>query len=236
MNKSERTTRSRILTIMMIDIVDYTRISSVLGREKFDELNENFDRMALPLFEQYAGRVIKKAGDSFLVVFESATDSLHCAIALQNRFWEYNESKAGPPIKVKIALNSGEVIVRDNDIYGEPVNVVSRVEKITKPGQIYFTHPVFLAMNKNEIPYIYLGRRMVKGIGHPLKIFRVEGLYEERKNKIRYVGSLVATLVRGLLWVVVLAGLGWLVYRIISDPSIITNYWDKLSEFVRNLA
>jgi class 3 adenylate cyclase len=225
--------RSKILTIMMVDIVDYTKLSSSLGREKFDELNENFDRISLPLFEKYAGKVIKKMGDAFIVVFESATDSLHCAIDLQNKFWEYNESRAGTPIKIKIALNTGEVLIREGDIYGESVNIASRVEKITKPGQIFFTHPVFLAMNKNEIPFLYLGRKKVKGIEYLLKIFRVKGVGEERKKwKLGGFGWLTAVifdLLIMLFWIAIMGGIIWFVYRVL----VVSGYWDRIIDWVR---
>lgn len=171
--------RSKVLTVMLIDIVDYTRMSSRLERERFDELNEVFDRLALPVFDKYGGWVVKKIGDSFLVAFDSATDSLHCAVELQNRFWEYNEDKPDVPIKIKVAVNTGEVIVKGKDIYGEPVTVVSKLEKETVAGQIYFSNSVFLAMNKSEIPYVYVGKRRVKGVDRPVDLFRVKGFGED---------------------------------------------------------
>jgi adenylate cyclase len=230
MEGTEKHSRSKILTVMVTDIVDYTKLSSMLGREKFDELNEDFDRISLPLFEKYAGKVIKKMGDSFIVGFESATDSLHCAIDLQNKFWEYNESKAGTPVKIKIAINTGEIMVRNHDIYGETVNVASRVEKLTKPGQIYFTHPVFLAMNKNEIPYVYLGRRLVKGVRHPLKIFKIKGLYEERgKFSAGWVGSVVLDLFMILFWLAVMGLIIWGVFRLL----VYFGFWDNIVDFFR---
>jgi len=216
--------RSKVLTIMIVDIVGYTHLSSTLGREKFDEVNENFDRVSLPLFEKYAGRVIKKIGDSFLVVFESATDSLHCAIELQNKFWEYSESRAGVPLEIRVALNTGEVIIKNNDVYGEAVNVVSRVEKVTKPGHIYFTQPVFLAMNKNEIPYVYIGAKKFKGVSRAVKLFRVPGLYEAKKGKLGVLESFISSSLRFLFWVAVFAILGWLVYKLL----VVAGLWDDI--------
>lgn len=219
--------RSKILTIMMTDIVDYTKLSSLLGREKFDRLNENFDRLSLPLFEKYGGQVIKKVGDSFIVSFESATDSLHCAIEMQNRFWEYNEHNPELPIMIKIALNAGEVLIRDRDIYGEAVNVLSRVEKLTLPGEIFFTHPVFLAMNKNEIPYIYLGRKNVKGISHPIEIFKVKKT-EKKSYKINYrwLGEVAFNLLMLLFWIAVMVFVGWVIYKIV----IVSGLWEIIKQ------
>ena len=223
--------RSKVLTIMIVDIVDYTGLSSMLGRERFDEVNEDFDRITLPLFEKYAGQVIKKIGDSFLVVFESATDSLHCAIELQNKFWEYRESRAGVPLKIKVALNTGEVIIRNNDVYGEAVNVVSRVEKATNPGQIYFTQPVFLAMNKNEIPHAYIGAKKFKGVEHPVKLFRVPGLYEETKRSVgSWFGGFAWGLFKLVFWLAVVGLIGWLAYKLL----VMGGLWDKIVNYITN--
>jgi class 3 adenylate cyclase len=216
---------------MIVDIVGYTSLSSELGRERFDEVNEDFDRISLPLFEKYAGQVIKKIGDSFLVVFESATDSLHCAIELQNKFWEYRESRAGVPLKIKVALNTGEVIMRNNDVYGEAVNVASRVEKATNPGQIYFTQSVFLAMNKNEIPYTYVGAKKFKGVDHPVKIFRVPGLYEETKKSVAgWFGGLAWGLVKLVFWLAVIGLVGWLAYKLL----VLAGLWDGIVNSITN--
>jgi len=222
--------RSKVLTIMLVDIVGYTRLSSTLGRERFDEIHDNFDRISLPLFEKYAGRVIKKIGDSFLVVFESATDSLHCAIELQNEFWEYRESGAGIPLKIKVALNTGEVIIRNNDVYGEAVNVVSRIEKTTEPGQIYFTQPVFLAMNKNEIPHVYMGAKQFKGVSHAVKLFKVPGLYSERRSGFDVFWGFASSLLEFIFWVAIFALSGWMVYKLL----VIGGLWDDIVNSLGN--
>jgi adenylate cyclase len=179
----KRKSRSKVLTIMMIDIVGYTKLSSHLGRDKFEKLNIKFDEIALPIFAEYHGWVVKKVGDCFVVVFESATDSLLCARDLQNSFMNYNRTRPEVPIKIKVAVNSGEVLIKDNDIYGEAVNAVSRIEKLTKPGQILFSEAVFLAMNKGDIPHVFLGRRRVKGLKYPLALFRVKGVEEDEKKR-----------------------------------------------------
>lgn len=232
----ERESRSKIITIMMADIVDYTKWSSTLGREKFDEINEDFDRIALPLFERYAGHIVKKMGDAFIVSFESATDSLHCAIELQNKFWEYNASRAGLPIRIKVAINTGEVIIRHGDVYGETVNVASRIEKLTHPGQICFSESVFLAMNKNEIPHLYLGKKMVKGIKHPIKLFRVKGLHEEKgKVKAGWLVGAALDLFMILFWLAIMIAIGWLVFKLL----VISGFWamlvNNLTELWNNL-
>lgn len=227
--------RSKVLTIMLIDIVDYTKLSTKLGRERFDELNETFDRIALPVFQKYSGWVVKKIGDSFLVAFDSATDSLHCAIEMQNKFWEYNEARPVVPIKIKVAINAGEVIMRGNDIYGEPVNAVSRMEKETKPGQIYFSNSVFLSMNKQEIPYVYVGKRSVKGIERPIELFRVKGLYEDEMRRKRRFVNFIWSFLKFVIWVGIIGVAAYFLFNYLSGTGFFTDFSTKFSELLKEL-
>ncbi len=225
--------RSKVLTIMLIDIVDYTKLSTKLGREKFDELNDTFDRIALPTFQKYSGWVVKKLGDSFLVAFDSATDSLHCAIEMQNRFWEYNETRPSVPIWVKVAVNAGEVIIRGNDIYGEPVNAVARMEKETKPGQIYFSNSVFLSMNKSEIPYVYVGKRKVKGIERPIDLFRVKGLNEDALRKRKEFIGLMWGFIKFVIWAGVIGVAGYYLYVYLNSIGFFGDFAVKFGDLLR---
>lgn len=223
--------RSRVLTIMLIDIVSYTKMSTMLGRESFDELNSNFDKIALPVFARYSGWVIKKIGDCFMVAFDSATDSLHCAIEMQNKFWEFNETKPHVPIRIKVAVNTGEVTIRDNDIYGEPVNTVARIEKETNPGQIVFSNATYLAMNKSEIPHVYFGKRRVKGIARPLELFRVKTLHEDEKKAHKEFGRDVWRIIKIIIWVAVLGTAAVFLYRFLDNQGLIAAFVEKSKEF-----
>jgi len=170
---------SEILAVMLVDMVSYTKTTSRLKRESFSRLHDIFDDIALPIFSKYGGHLIKKIGDAFLVSFRSATDSLLCGMEIQNAFFDYNKKyKPIPPIRVRIAVHLGEIIYRNEDIFGEAVNITARIEEITKPGDIVFTDAVYLAMNKNEVPYVHVGLRKFRGIKYPLRLFLV------KRNKV----------------------------------------------------
>ena len=180
---------AEILTVMFIDIVSYTKTTTDLDRENFNKLHDVFDNLCLSTFAEHSGKVIKKIGDAFLVTFKSATTAVLCGKKLQEEFWEYNKGrKSKNPLKIRVAIHAGEVLHRNGDIYGDTVNTTSRIESITKPGDVVFSEPVYTAMNKNEFSYTHIGLRKFKGVKRPLRIFRVLTKKDEilrRKKKIK---------------------------------------------------
>ena len=72
-----------------------------------------------------------------------------------------------------MGINSGEVSIKNGDVFGEPVNIASRIEGIAEPGEVYFTDSVYLAMNKNEIPSAEVGKRHLKGIAEMVTVYKV---------------------------------------------------------------
>ncbi len=165
---------SKHLTVLFIDLVEYTHRTTQLNREEFSRLHDTFDNLAKPVLKQFSGTIIKKIGDAFLVTFESPTNAVLCGKKLQEKFEEYNEQHGQEqPLQIRVGIDSGEVLVRDNDVYGDPVNIAARVEGITDPGQVYFTESVFNSMNKNEISSVALGPHQLKGIPEPVNLYRV---------------------------------------------------------------
>ncbi len=178
---------SEILTIMFIDIVGYTKVTSNLNRDLFNEMHDVFDSISLPLFQKYSGNVLKKMGDAFLITFKSPTDAVLCGMELQDAFDRYNASRKGKyPLKIRVAIHTGEVLLRGGDVYGDAVNITSRLENVAGPGEIVFSEALFMAMNKNEVPYVHLGVKKLRGTKYPVRVFRVKGHYDKilRRKKI----------------------------------------------------
>jgi class 3 adenylate cyclase len=166
---------------MFVDLVEYTQRTTQLKREEFSRLHDTFDRLTKPVLQQHQGTIIKKIGDAFLVTFESPTNAVLCGMKLQEKFEEYNQQQQGKeqegnekkPLQIRVALDSGEVLIRDNDVYGNPVNIAARVEGITEPDEVYFTEAVYRSINKNEISAIDLGPHELKGVPEAVNIYRV---------------------------------------------------------------
>jgi adenylate cyclase len=188
------------LTIMFVDIVNYTRTSSKLKREEFDKLHDIFDENIISGVQEYKGKIIKKIGDAFLITFTSPTNALLCGIRLQKNFKE-------TPLTIRVSVHSGEVVIRKNDVYGDAVNVTARIESITKPNDIVFSESVYNVMNKNEITYRYICTKKFKGVKRPLKLFKIVG--KKKVVKQNKIATFIYKLVAFLLLMIILIGLGY---------------------------
>ncbi len=192
-------TKSEVLTIMFVDLTNYTQISSILGREDFEKMHDEFDSMCKPLCKECSGKIIKKMGDAFLVTFKSASDAMRCSIELQKKFKDYNKkTKPKIPLKIKIALHTGEVMIKEKDIYGDVVNLVSRLAGKTPTTNIYFTKAVYFAMNKNEFPFSFVGLMEFKGVKDPVHVSKIEWTKPLRKiNFLKILYRLFGIVVLG---------------------------------------
>ena len=175
---------TEILTVMFVDIVSYTQTTTNLDRESFNKLHDIFDSISLPIFKEHSGKVIKKIGDAFLVTFKSATCAVLCGKKLQEDFFKYNkEKKLKNPLQIRVAIHAGEVLHRNGDIYGDTVNTTSRIESITKAGDVVFSESVYNAMNKNEFSYLHLGLKNFKGLNIRVNAISPGGIADNQPNK-----------------------------------------------------
>ncbi|MBP7652669.1 RDD family protein [Candidatus Dependentiae bacterium] len=165
------------LTIMFTDIKGFTSRTSNQSREETLALLKMHDELVRPILLQHKGNIIKTIGDAFLAVFDSPTNALLSGIAIQKNLNKYNRTvEQNKQIELRVAINSGEVIISENDVYGEPVNIAARIENIAEKNEIYFTEAVYLSMNKSEVPSCEIGYRILKGIPNKIKVYKV--LYE----------------------------------------------------------
>ena len=162
------------LTIMIVDIAGYAERTARQSRGHNKALIRDFNGLMVPLIGRFGGRRIKTMGDAFLVTFRSPTDAVRCSMAMQDAMAEYNTANhPGDPVRIRVALNAGEVRIERNDVFGEAVNITARIEELTPPGEIYLTGVVYLSMNKAEVASEHLGEKALKGIPEKIRIFRV---------------------------------------------------------------
>ncbi len=162
------------LAIVFTDIKGFTERTSRQTLQENQRLLERHEKLLVPLFHAFGGRIIKSIGDSFMATFESPTQAVLCGAAIQDRLWIHNRSvPEAERLDVRVAINVGEVRVENKDVFGEPVNIAARVEGIADAGEVFFTEAVYLAMNKAEVPSEEVGSFELKGIPGKVTVYRV---------------------------------------------------------------
>lgn len=166
--------RSENLAIMFTDMVGFTETTSSQSRDENETMLRKHDRLMKPIIRRFSGRKIKAIGDALLVTFRSSTDAVQCGMAMHDAIAEYNQQHPDEAqLQIRVALHVGEVRVESNDVFGEAVNIAARIEGMTPPNEVYFSHSVYLSMNKAEIPSETVGTYKLKGIPERVKIHHV---------------------------------------------------------------
>lgn len=167
--------RSKNLAIMFTDMKDFTQYITHASRPESIERIQKHENLLLPVLDHFGGTLVKTIGDSFLVTFESPTNAVLAGMDLQRTLREHNAALTDPNkrMEIRVAINTGEVTLTETDVYGEAVNIASRILGIAEANEVYFTEAVYLSMNKREVPSSEIGFRHLKGVPEKVKIYKV---------------------------------------------------------------
>ena len=161
-------TERRLAAIVMADIVGYSGYierDEVGTRALFKKLEKNF---FLPLSRLHSGRIIKTMGDAFLMEFSSVLNAVTCAVELQKQMHLHvNEAESLDlrRLQFRIAVNLGDIIVEGDDIHGDGVNVVARLQGLADPGGVCISDAVLTQISgKSDIHFEDGGVFTLKGI------------------------------------------------------------------------
>ena len=176
MSHSER----RLAAIMFTDMVGYTALSQKSEALAMQLLNMHRS-LVRPFFPKHNGREVKTIGDAFLVEFGSALDAVRCAFDIQQSMHEMNSGRSQEKqIQLRVGVHVGDVIHNQNDVYGDAVNIASRIEPLAIPGGICLSQQVYdQVRNKFEFPLVSLGRKELKNVNEPVEVFRVAMPWEQ---------------------------------------------------------
>ena len=163
----------RLAAIMFTDMVGSTA-SAQLNEAAALTLRQEQAALVRGVFAAHQGREIKSMGDGFLAEFESALRAVQCAIEIQQRLHDRNSRTNQPPIHLRVGIHLGDVEVRGSDIFGDSVNVASRIEPLANPGGICVTEPVFgQVRNKISNRFEKLETMALKNIQFPIDVYRL---------------------------------------------------------------
>jgi TolB-like protein len=166
---------------MFADMVGYTALMQADEGEARAQRDRHREVLAAAV-EQHRGEVLEYYGDGTLSLFASAVEAVECAIAVQLKLGEE------PLIPLRIGVHTGD-IVRDADgVYGDGVNVASRIEGLAAPGGVMVTGKVFDEIkNHHSITTVGMGAVNLKNVDHPISVFAIanEGLNVPSEAEMR---------------------------------------------------
>ncbi|MDB5321315.1 MAG: Adenylate cyclase [Phycisphaerales bacterium] len=163
---------ARTVTVLFSDIKDYTARTAAAGRAGAIELVRRHRELAGPVIRQRRGAIVKTMGDGLLVTFESATDAVLAGLEVQAAVAAHNGAAgAGEEFQLRIAVATGEVIVEAGDVYGETVNLASRLQGVAGAGQVVLSGVTASLVNAREVGVEANGEVRLVGFASPVTVF-----------------------------------------------------------------
>ena len=171
---AEERVKRKLTAIVSADVKGYSRLMGEDEISTIQTLKKYRDVMA-SLVQEYEGRVIDSPGDNILAEFGSVVDAVECAVKIQGELKERNSQLPDDRrMEFRIGVNLGDVIDDEGRIYGDGVNVTSRVEGLAEGGGICISGTAFDQIGKKvPLGYEYLGEQEVKNIEKPVRVYRI---------------------------------------------------------------
>ena len=207
----------KLAAIMFTDMVGYSALSQRDYKLAL-ELLEEHRKLLREIFPRFHGTEIKTIGDAFLVEFNSALEAAQCAIEIQRALGHRNHDvPAERHIELKIGIHIGDVVHRDGDVYGDGVNIASRIESLAGAGGICVSMDVERQIrNAVETRFEKLAPTELKNISVPMELFRIVLPWERQsKSEGGRKKEEIGIARRPLVWVaatiifLLIAGVGW---------------------------
>ncbi len=183
----------QLAAIMFTDIVGYT---ALMGKDsaKALELVRISKDIQKPLVEKHNGKWLKEMGDGAMARFSTALDAVNCSIEIQE------VARAKLDGKLRIGIHSGDITIEDDDVYGDGVNVASRLESIADPGGIYISESIEKAIQgQSDVQAKYLGEVKLKNVAYGVRTYALQGVglpVPEVKAEKQVSGHFIAELKR----------------------------------------
>jgi len=167
------TATRRLAAILAADVAGYSRLMGADEDGTHERLRAHQRELIEPKIAEHHGRIVKTTGDGMLAEFASVVDAVRCAAELQRAVIDREaDMPEDRRIRFRIGINLGDVIVEDEDIFGDGVNVAARLEALSEPGGICISRMVRDQI-RDKLPYAFedLGEQSVKNIARPVRVY-----------------------------------------------------------------
>jgi formylglycine-generating enzyme required for sulfatase activity/class 3 adenylate cyclase len=200
----------RLAAIIAGDIAGYSRLMEQDEEGTHSRVKRIERDLVEPTIAEHHGNLVKTTGDGFIAIFDSPVEAVRCAIVIQQNLIGRNALVPKHSwITYRIGVNLGDVIIESDDVYGDGVNVASRLEGLAEPGQVYISGGIYEQIKHKVVcGYESLGDRRVKNITDPVRVYRVlpdatafNRPRKRRENILIFLLSLCLLIIAGaVLW------------------------------------
>jgi class 3 adenylate cyclase len=165
----------RLAAIIVGDIASYSRLMQLDEEGTHGRVKRIQRDLIEPSIAEHHGKLVKTTGDGFIAIFDSPVEAVRCSIVIQQNLLGRNAPlPKHSRIEYRIGVNLGDVIVEPDDVYGDGVNIATRIEGIAEPGQVFISGAIYEQIKHKVVcGYESLGDRKVKNITDPVRVYRV---------------------------------------------------------------
>jgi TolB-like protein len=206
---------------MFTDIVGYTALMGEDEKHALSVLEEN-RKIHRKAIKKHNGRWLKEIGDGILISFHSAIEAVNCALEIR-----YEAIKT-EDYNIRIAIHQGDVVFEEGDVYGDGVNIASRIESLTPPDKIYVSEAVYYNVHNHKgIHCDYIKEEHLKNVKHPVKIYNIraddsllqEILIKKNKEPEKKIFS-PNRFLKIFLGILIIATIGLITYRLVIKQTL----------------
>ena len=165
----------RLAAVLAADVAGYSRLMGTNEEGTLSHLKAVRKALVDPSIAEHRGRIVKTTGDGVLVEFASAVDAARCAAAVQRGMADQNVNVAQHKrIEFRIGIHVGDIIIDDNDIFGDGVNIAARLEGIAEPGGVCISDDAYRQIRgKVDVFFDDMGLQNLKNIVEPMRAWRI---------------------------------------------------------------
>jgi len=165
----------RLAAILAVDVAGYSRLMGVDEEGTLAALKACRRDFIDPKIAEHRGRIVKTTGDGALIEFASAVDGVRCAMEIQRVMAERNTAiPEDHRIEFRIGINVGDIIIDENDIYGDGVNIAARIESLAEPGAVCLSENAYQQIKgKLSLDVTDMGDQQLKNIAQRVRVYGI---------------------------------------------------------------
>jgi adenylate cyclase len=166
----------RLAAILAGDVAGYSVLMGVDEEGTLSRLNAHRREFLEPTIVGHRGRIVKRTGDGVLIEFGSAVDAVRCAMDVQSGMIDRNKPvPRDKRIELRIGTHVGDIIIEEDDIFGDGVNIAARLEGIAQPGGICLSDDTFRQVRgRIDANFVDMGEQQLKNIAQMVRVYRIE--------------------------------------------------------------